>query len=85
MSMNKESNVEYVTIHTIHGAIGLGKIDEQGRLIWRSGKWIAAPEEERNVRDKILRKDVKEMIRDGGKEYKERLKNLMLPPTYSIQ
>jgi len=83
MATNKESGVEYVTIHTIHGAIGLGKIDKQGRLIWRSGKWIPVPENERDVRDRILRRDVKEIIRDGGREYKETLKNLMLPPTYT--
>jgi len=73
---------EYVTIHTKEGGVGIGKIDEQGRLIWRSGMWIPVPKEYRDVRDRILRKDVKEIIRDGGKEYKDVLKGLNLPPTY---
>jgi len=73
---------EYVTIHTKEGAVGIGKIDEQGRLIWRSGMWIPVPKEERDVRDRLLRKDVKEIIRDGGKEYKDVLKGLNFPPTY---
>ena len=74
---------EYVTIHTKEGAVGIGKIDEQGRLIWRAGKWIPVPKEYRDVRDRILRKDVKEIIRDGGKEYKDVLEGLNLPPTYT--
>ena len=70
MCMNTESGVEYVTIYTIYGEIELGKLDEQGRLIWRSDRWIIAPEEI-DERDKILRKEVKEIIRDGGKEYRK--------------
>ena len=71
--MNTESGIEYVTIHTIYGEIELGKIDKEGRLIWRSDKWIIAPEDKRE-RDKILRKDIKEIIRDGGKEYERKTK-----------
>jgi len=70
MCMNTESGIEYVTIYTIYGEIELGKLDEQGRLIWRSDRWIIAPEEI-DERDKILRKEVKEIIRDGGKEYRK--------------
>ena len=78
-----EMKEEYVTIHTKEGGVGIGKIDEQGRLIWRAGKWIPVPKEYRDVRDRILKKkDVEEIIRDGGKEYKDVLKGLNLPPTY---
>ena len=78
-----EMKDEYVTIHTKEGGVGIGKIDEQGRLIWRAGKWIPVPKEYRDVRDRILKKkDVEEIIRDGGKEYKDVLKGLNLPPTY---
>ena len=77
MCMNTESGIEYVTIHTIYGEIELGKIDTEGLLIWRSDKWIVAPEDKKE-RDKILRKDIKEIIRDGGKEYKESVKDLMI-------
>ena len=73
MCMNTESGIEYVTIHTIYGEIELGKIDTEGLLIWRSDKWIVAPEDKRE-RDKILRKDIKEIIRDGGKEYERKTK-----------
>ena len=73
---------EYVTIHTKEGGVGIGKIDEEGRLIWRAGKWIPVPED---VRDRFLRKDVEKIIRDGGEEYKNVLKRLNLPPTYHIQ
>ena len=76
---------EYVTIHTKEGGVGIGKIDEEGRLIWRAGKWIPVPEEYRDVRDRFLRKDVEKIIRDGGEEYKNVLKRLNLPPTYHIQ
>ena len=75
---------EYVTIHTKEGGVGIGKIDEEGRLIWRAGKWIPVPEY-RDVRDRFLRKDVEKIIRDGGEEYKNVLKRLNLPPTYHIQ
>jgi len=51
-----EMKDEYVTIHTKEGGVGIGKIDEQGRLIWRAGKWIPVPKEYRDVRDRILKK-----------------------------
>ena len=76
---------EYVTIHTKEGGVGIGKIDEEGRLIWRAGKWIPVPKEYRDVRDRFLRKDVEKIIRDGGEVYKNVLKRLNLPPTYHIQ
>ena len=75
--MNTESDIEYVTIYTIYGEIELGKIDKEGWLLWRSDKWIIAPED-KEERDKILRKDIKEIIRDGGKEYKESVKDFMI-------
>jgi len=72
---------EYVTIHTKEGGVGIGKIDEQGRLIWRSGMWIPRIGNG-DIMDRLLRRDVKEIIRDGGKEYKDALKGLNLPLTY---
>ena len=75
--MNTESGIEYVTIHTIYGEIELGKIDTKGLLLWRSDRWIIEPEDKRE-RDTILRKDIKEIIRDGGKEYKESIKDSMI-------
>jgi len=77
MCMNTESGVEYVTIYTIYGEIELGKIDTEGLLIWRSDRWIVEPQDKRE-RDKILRKDIKEIVRDGGKEYKESIKDSMI-------
>jgi len=77
MCMNTESGIEYVTIYTIYGEIELGKIDTEGLLIWRSDKWIVSPED-KGERDKILRTDIKEIIRDGGKEYKESIKDSMI-------
>jgi len=75
--MNTESGIEYVTIYTIYGEIELGKIDTEGLLIWRSDKWIVSPED-KGERDKILRMDIKEIIRDGGKEYKESIKDSLI-------
>jgi len=75
--MNTESGIEYVTIHTIYGEIELGKIDTEGLLIWRSDRSITEPKNKRE-RDKILRKDIKEIIRDNGKEYKESIKDSMI-------
>jgi len=75
--MNTESGVEYVTIYTIYGEIELGKIDTKGLLLWRSDRWIVEPKDKRE-RDKILRKDIKEIIRDGGKEYKESIRDSMI-------
>ena len=77
MCMNTESGIEYVTIYTIYGEIELGKIDTEGLLIWRSDKWIVSPED-KGERDKILRMDIKEIIRDGGKEYKESIKDSLI-------
>jgi len=73
MCMNTESDIEYITIYTIYGEIELGKIDKEGWLLWRSDRWIIDPQDKRE-RDKILRKDIKEIIRDGGKEYKRNTK-----------
>jgi len=75
--MNTESGIEYVTIYTIYGEIELGKIDTEGLLLWRSDRWIIEPKDKRE-RDTILRKDIKEIIRDGGKEYKESIKDSMI-------
>jgi len=34
------------------------------------------------LRNKLLRKGVKRIVKDGGKKYKQVLKGLGLPPTY---
>jgi len=77
--------MEYVTIHTKDGGIGIGKIDSEGRLVYRCGMCIPVPKEDADTRDRILRKDVKEIIRDGGREYERVLKGLMIPPTYKVR
>ena len=67
--MNTQSGIEYVTLYTVYGEIELGAIDEKERLMWRSDKWIIEPKD-KGERDKILRKDIKKIVRDGRKEYK---------------
>ena len=74
--------MQYVTIYTDDHAVGLGKIDEKGRLIWRSGVWVPVHYSQPELRDKLLRKGVKRIVKDGGKKYKQFLKGLGLPPTY---
>lgn len=74
--------MQYVTIYTDDYAVGLGKIDEKGRLIWRSGVWVPVPYDQPELRDKLLRNGVKRIVKDGGKKYKQFLKCLGLPPTY---
>jgi len=74
--------MQYVTIYTDDHAVGLGKIDNKGRLIWRSGVWVLVPYSQPELRDKLLRKGVKRIVKDGGKKYKQFLKGLGLPPTY---
>jgi len=74
--------MQYVTIYTDDHAVGLGKIDNKGRLIWRSGVWVPVPYSQPELRDKLLRKGVKRIVKDGGKKYKQFLKGLGLPPTY---
>ena len=74
--------MQYVTIYTDDHAVGLGKIDNKGRLIWRSGVWVPVPYSQPELRDKLLRKGVKRIVKDGGKRYKQFLKGLGLPPTY---
>jgi len=76
--------MEYVTIHTKNGGIGIGKIDSEGRLVYRSGMWIPKVGDA-DVMDRLLRRDVKEIIRDGGREYKNALSGLMIPPTYKVR
>jgi len=78
-----DSDLRYVTIITKNDGIGIGKMDSKNRLVWRSGAWIPVPMEERDTRDRILRKNVKRIIEDGGRRYKEALQGLMLPPTYT--
>jgi len=78
-----DSDLRYVTIITKNDGIGIGKMDGKNRLVWHSGAWIPVPMEERDTRDRILRKNVKRIIEDGGRRYKEALQGLMLPPTYT--
>ena len=74
--------MEYVTVYTDQGGVGLGKIDDKGRLVWRSGAWINVPREQADLRDKILRRGVRKIVKDNGKEYKRRLLGLRLPFPY---
>jgi len=74
--------MEYVTVYTDQGGVGLGKIDDKGRLVWRSGAWINVPREQADLRDKILRRGVRKIVKDNGKEYKRRLLGLRLPLPY---
>ena len=67
---------ECVTLHLKNGGIGIGVLDSEGRLIEKSGMWLFIPEENRDTRDRLLRKDVEEIIRDGGREYEETLRRL---------
>ena len=77
-----DSDLRYVTIITKNDGIGIGKMDSKNRLVWHSGAWIPVPMKKRDTRDRILRKNVKRIIEDGGRRYKEALQGLMLPPTY---
>ena len=75
---------QFVTIYTKRGGVGIGKIDEKGRLIYRAGYWIPVSQDQPDLRDKLLRKDVTKIIKDGGKRYKEVLKGLALTSTYRV-
>jgi hypothetical protein len=57
-----------VTVRTKYGGITLGKMDDQGRLVYLAGYWVPIADSE--VRDKYLRQYVAEIIEDGGATYK---------------
>jgi len=69
-----------VTIYTAEGGVSLGKIDEKGRLVWRSGMRVLVSQPE--VRDRILRKGVVRIVKDDGKKYKQIVNELCLPSSY---
>ena len=72
--------MKYVTIYTAEGGVSLGKIDEKGRLVWRSGMRVLVSQPE--VRDRILRKGVVRIVKDDGKKYKQIVNELCLPSSY---
>ena len=61
--------MQYVTVYTAEGGVSLGKIDNKGRLVWRSGMPVSYDHPE--VRDRILRKGVVRIVKDDGKKYKQ--------------
>ena len=69
-----------MTIYTAEGGVSLGKIDEKGRLVWRSGMRVLVSQPE--VRDRILRKGVVRIVKDDGKKYKQIVNELCLPSSY---
>ena len=69
-----------MTIYTAEGGVSLGKIDEKGRLVWRSG--MRVPVSQPEVRDRILRKGVMRIVKDDGKKYKQIVNELCLPSSY---
>ena len=72
--------MKYVTIYTAEGGVSLGKIDEKGRLVWRSGVRVLVSQPD--VRDRILRKGVVRIVKDDGKKYKQIVNELCLPSSY---
>jgi hypothetical protein len=66
--MTRYPNTREVTVKTTSGGIGLGKIDDQGRLVYLSGYWV--PLTDADERDRYFRRYVAEIIEDGGKQYK---------------
>ena len=69
-----------MTIYTAEGGVSLGKIDEKGRLVWRSGVRVLVSQPD--VRDRILRKGVVRIVKDDGKKYKQIVNELCLPSSY---
>lgn len=74
--------MQYVTVYTAEGGISLGKIDNKGRLVWRSGMQIPVSYDQPEVRDRILRKGVVRIVKDDGKKYKQIIDELCLPSSY---
>ena len=64
-----------VTIISKDGGIGIGRIDNRGRLIYCSGCWI--PSRNPEVLDRMLRKNVAKIIEDNGEKYKELIKTIV--------
>ncbi|RLC60034.1 MAG: hypothetical protein DRI01_10680 [Chloroflexi bacterium] len=68
-----------VTVRTKMGGITLGRIDSKGRLVYLAGTWY--PTNDPNVLDRLLRKEVAEIIDDGGETYRRKLAEI-IPETW---
>lgn len=75
---------EYIKVSVItkEGGISIAKIDEENKLFYMAGEWI--PSTDHDVLDKELRRNIKTIVHDNGKMYKDALRGLALPPTYQI-
>ena len=64
-----------VSLITEHGGVALGRLDDQGRLVYRAGKFV--PTTDPDKRDRLLREGVERIVDDGGKTYYERLAGVL--------